>query len=102
MSERTQKLVALRARTDADLIVLVNRELARGFTLVDVATSRNSPFFAQAERSLITATALLSRIPANGQDNRQRIETKAGELRSRLERVPVYSSMRPFPASVAS
>jgi len=36
MSERTQKLVALRSRTDHDLVVLVQRELDRAFALVDV------------------------------------------------------------------
>jgi hypothetical protein len=102
MSTNTQKLRALRARTDHDLLVVVSRELDRGLALVDAAATRNSSVFPQAERSLTTATALLSGIPAIGQDDRQRIETKAGELRSRLERVPVYASMRPFPASVAS
>jgi hypothetical protein len=33
------------------LLVLVSRELDRGFALLDVATTRTSPLFAQAERA---------------------------------------------------
>ena len=36
MSSNTQKLRVLRARTDHDLLVLIDRELDRGFALVDV------------------------------------------------------------------
>ena len=102
MSERTQKLVALRARTDHDLLVLVGRELDHGFALMDVATTRNSPLFAQAVKAHVTATALLPRIAGLSQDDRLRIEGKAAELQSRLDQVPVYANVRPFLASVAS
>lgn len=100
MGDRTRKLVALRARTDHDLLVLVQRELNTGFAMVDAGTSRNSPLFARAERALSTATALLPRIPGVGQDDRLRIEGSVKELRYRLDLVPVYA--RSFPASVAS
>jgi len=69
---------------------------------VDVAASRNSPLFTQAERALSTATALLPRMADICKDDRLRIEAKAAELRSRLERVPVWANVRTFPASVAS
>jgi hypothetical protein len=36
------------------------------------------------------------------QDDRLRIEANVKELRSRLEEVPVYANVRPFPVSVAS
>ena len=102
MSERTQKLVALRSRTDHDLLVLVTRELDRAFALVDVATTRNSPLFAQAVKAHGTATALLPRIAGLSQDDRLRIEGKAKELRSRLDQVPAYANVRPYLASFAS
>jgi hypothetical protein len=102
MPTNTQKLRALRSRTDADLLVLVNRELDRGFALVDVATSKNSPLFAQAIKAHQTATALLPRIAGLSQDDRLRIEANMTELRSRLDRMPMYANLRSFPASVAS
>lgn len=100
MGDRTRKLVALRARTDRDLLVLVQRELNAGFILLDAATTRTSPLFARAEKAMSTATGLLPRISGVSQDDRKRIEAKVEELRSRLILVPVYA--RSFPASVAS
>ena len=102
MGERTRKLLTLRARTDHDLLVLVNRELDRGFALVDVATTRNSSLFAQAEKALATATAMLPRIAGLSADDRQRIEVKVEQLRSWLDQVPAYANLRSYPASVAS
>jgi hypothetical protein len=69
--------------------VLVSRELDRGFALVDVAATRTSPLFAQAEKALSTVTALLPRISGVGEDERLRIKGKAKELRFRLDLVPV-------------
>ena len=102
MSDRTTKLVALRARTNHDLLVLVQRDLARGFALVDVATSRNSPLFAQAERAMAMATAMLPRISGVSQGDRVQIETRLKELRCRLDQIPAYANVRPYPASFAS
>jgi len=102
MGERTRKLLTIRARTDRDLLVLVNRELARGFAFLDAATTRNSPLFAQSERALATATAMLPRIAVLSADDRQRIEAKVEQLRSRMSEVPVYANVRPYPASMAS
>ncbi len=100
MSERTDKLIALRSRTDHDLSILVQRELDRGFTLAEAARTRNSPQFAPAVKSCETATALLSRITALNPDDRMRMESRAKELQSKLAQVPLYSNARP--ASMAS
>jgi hypothetical protein len=102
MGERTRKLLTLRARTDHDLLVLVARELDRGFALLDVATTRNSPLFAQAEKAFAAATAILPRIAGLSADDRQRIEAKVEQLRSRIEEVPAYANVRSHPASIAS
>jgi hypothetical protein len=102
MSDRTKKLVALRARTNRDLLVLVSRELDRGFALADVAATRNSPLFARAEKAFATATAMFPRIPGLPEDERLRIERKVKQLRFRLEQVPAYANLRSYPASVAS
>ena len=100
MGDRTRKLVALRARTDHDLLVLVQREVNAGFALLEAATTRNSLLFAKAQKALATATALLPRISGVSQDDRLRIEGKVKELRFRLDLVPAYG--RSFLASVAS
>ncbi len=102
MSERTQKLIALRSRTDYDLLVLVDRELDRGLHLLDAVKSRNSPLFTQAVKAHDTASALLPRIAGMSEVDRLRIEAKMTALRSRLDQVPVYANVRSFPASVAS
>jgi hypothetical protein len=101
MSERTQKLVSIRHRTDSDLLVLVNRELRRGAILVDLATTRNSQSFAQAESAVRTATTLLSKISDLSQDDRLRVQSELNELRSRLDQVPAMAKVS-YPAAAAS
>ena len=98
MSTNTQKLRVLRSRTDHDLFALVQRELDRGLALVDVAASRNSPLYTQAEKAFRTATALFPRISGVSQDDRLRIEGTVKELRSRLDQVRLYANVRPFSA----
>lgn len=100
MGDRTRKLIELRARTDHDLLVLVQKELEAGFALVDTAITRNTPPFARAEKALWTAAMLLPRINSVSKDDRKRIEANVMELRSRLVSVPAL--VVPFLASVAS
>ena len=100
MGDRTRKLLALRARTDHDLLALVQREINTGFALMDSATTRTSPLFAKADRALSMAAALLPRITNVSLDDRKRIEERLEGLRFRLALVPAFS--RSFPASVAS
>jgi hypothetical protein len=101
MSDRTRKLVSIRQRTDHDLLILVQRELDRGLTLVAVATTRISPLFAQAEKAHNTATAVLTRISGISQGDRLRIESGLKELRSRLVQVPTFARVGRYTASVA-
>jgi hypothetical protein len=102
MSSNTQKLRVIRSRTDHDLLILVQRELDRGFALVDVATSRNSPLFAKAHKAHHTATAMFPRIFGLSQDDWLHVEARLKELRSRLDHVPAYANVRSYPASFAS
>src|SRR5690348_3868011 len=85
MGEHTRKLLTLRARTDRDLLVLINRELDRGFSFLDAATTRNSPLFAQAKKAFATATTMLPKIVGLSADELQRTEAKAKELRFRMD-----------------
>jgi len=97
MSSNTQKLRVIRSRTDHDLLILVQRELDRGFTLVDLATSRNSPLFTQAHKTYQTAAMMLPEISGLSQDDRLHIEARLKELRSQLDRVPAYANVRSYP-----
>ncbi len=101
MSDRSRKLVSIRNRTDHDLLILVQRELDRGLTLVPAATTRISPLFAQAEKACNTATAILPRISGVSQGDRLRIESGLKELRSRLDQVPIFAKVERYTASVA-
>ncbi len=102
MSERTQKLVSIRRRTDQDLLVLAGRELDRGVALANLLTSRISPCFAQAEKAHTTATTLLSKISGLSDGDRVRIEAGLNELRARLDRMPAFAATERYPAAFAS
>ena len=102
MSDRTRKLVSIRHRTDHDLLVLVSRELDRGFALVAVATTRTCPLFAQAEKAYNTATAILPRISGISHGDRLRIESGLKELRSRSRSGVDICKVERYTAAVAS
>jgi hypothetical protein len=102
MSDRTRKLAVIHAKTDHDLEILVQRELDRGFALLELATTRNSPLFAQAGKEYEMATTLLSKIIGLSESDRERIESKLKELRSRLDRVPAVATVNQYRLSVAS
>jgi hypothetical protein len=101
MSDRTRKLVSIRHRTDHDLLVLVSRELDRGFTLVDVATTKTSPLFAQAEKTYDTARAILPRISDLNEADRLHLESRLKGLRVRLDQVVMFARLERYTASVA-
>jgi hypothetical protein len=101
MSDRTRKLVSIRHRTDHDLMVLVGRELDRGFALLDAAT-RTSPLFAKAEKAHDMARAILPRISDLSEGDRLRLESRLKELHSRLDQVATVARVERYPASVAS
>ena len=102
MSERTRKLVSIRHRTDHDLLVLVSRELDRGVALVDVATTRTSPLFAQAQKAYDTARAILPRIADLSEGDRLHLESRLKELRVRLDQVATFARVDRYTAAVAS
>jgi hypothetical protein len=101
MSSNTQKLRVIRSRTDHDLLTLIQRELDRGLALVNVAVTRNSPLFAQAQKAHETAMTLLPKVSGLDDHDRQRIDGKVTELRTRLQQVPDYA-VRSYTAPVAS
>ena len=102
MSDRTRKLVSIRHRTDHDLLILVQRELDRGFSLVDLATTRTSPLFAQAEKAYAMSSTLLPRISGLSEGDRLHLESRLKQLRFRPDQVATFARVERYPASVAS
>jgi hypothetical protein len=82
-------------------MILVSRELDRGFALVDVATTRTSPLFAQAEKAYDTARAILPRIADLSEGDRLHLESRLKELRVRLDQVATFARVERYSASVA-
>jgi hypothetical protein len=102
MSDRTRKLISIRHHTDHDLLILVSRELDRGVALVNVATTRTSPLFAQAEKAHDTARAMLPRIGDLSEGDRLHLESRLSGLRVRLDQVPTFARLERYLTSVAS
>jgi len=102
MQTDTQKLRVLRARTDQDLLALLQRELAHGMSVVALASTRSSQVYAQAQKSYETVAKLLPRIPNSTGAERLRLEQQVKELRNRLDEIPITAAARPYPASFAS
>jgi hypothetical protein len=102
VGSNTKRLSILAARTDHDLLILVQRELDRGFVLADRTNTRNSPLFALALKAHATATAILPRVSGLSQEQREEFEARLKDLRYRLDEVPAYANLSPYPASFAS
>jgi hypothetical protein len=88
------KLVKLRNKTDRDLLILVRRELERGLALADVAVSKRSPLYGQAQRAYATAASLLPRIAGLDGTERRELEGKLKELQAALDQLPTGQGQR--------
>ena len=98
----TRKLAELRGKTDRDLLVLIQRELDRALTLADVAVSRGSGFYGDAEEGYAKVLTLLPEAPYMRQGERAGIDAAVKELRFRLDQVPVPAKAQRHPASFAA
>jgi hypothetical protein len=96
------KLAELRARTDRELLTLIQRELDRALTLADVAANRESAFYGEAEKAYRKVITLLPKAPDMRRGERARIEATVKELRFRLDQVPAVAKVERHPASFAS
>jgi len=83
-------------------LILVQREIDRGFARMDEVFSKSSPAFAQAVKAYSTAMIILPRISGLNPADRTRLEAKLQELRSRLDQVPAFANVQTFRASFAS
>ena len=83
---RESKLAELRAKTDGDLITVINLELTLGVALTS-ANDFNSADHASAEQAYANATKFLTKL--DGSPEVAALDTKAKELRQAIdERAP--------------
>jgi hypothetical protein len=82
------KLAELRARTDRDLVRILNADLERSLALANVAATRRSVFRSQAEAMYNRAKILLPRLSGVTAGERTELETKLKELGMALDLVP--------------
>ncbi|HTT62572.1 MAG TPA: hypothetical protein VMG35_12045 [Bryobacteraceae bacterium] len=82
------KLAELRARTDRDLVRILNADLERGLALANVAATRRSVFRTQAEVLYARAKTLLPRLSGVSPDELGELEARLKELGMALELVP--------------
>ena len=95
------KLAELRARTNRELLTLIQRELDRALTLADVAANRKSAFYPEAEKAYRKVITLLPKAPDMRRGERARIEATVKKLRFRLDQVPAVAKVERHPASFA-
>ena len=86
------KLAVLHAKTDHDLLILIERELERGLALVKVEATQGSPLYVRAEKAYETVLPL-SKIAGLSHLDRVRIEGKLKELRLVLDEVPALAKV---------
>jgi hypothetical protein len=98
---RESKLVELRRKTDRDLLILVQRELNRGLTVADVAATKGSPAYAEAERAYQMVRACLPMVSGLDRDERRGLELKLRELAAALDRQPSENIKRHFACAMS-
>lgn len=82
------KLAELRARTDRDLVRILNADLERSLAQASVAATARSFFRIQAEAVYDRAKALLPNLSGLSADERAQLEAKLKELGMALDLVP--------------
>jgi hypothetical protein len=93
------KLAELRARTDRDLVRILNADLERSLALARVAATKHSIFRSQAETMYTRARALLPELSGLTGDERAELEAKMKELAMALDLVPGTMDLEQEPAA---
>jgi hypothetical protein len=94
------KLAELRARTDRDLVRILNADLERALALASVAATRHSLFRSQAEVMYTRAKALLPELSGLATDERAQLEARLKELAMALDLVPGTMDFQGEPSAV--
>lgn len=93
------RLAHLREKTNRDLVRILEAEIERGLALGNVAASRRSTFYSEAEAVYAANTALLGRITGLDSAQAAKLERKLKELRMALDLVPGAMRMEEQPVS---
>jgi hypothetical protein len=94
------KLAELRARTDRDLVRILNTDLERALALASVAATRHSVFRSQAEVMYTRAKTLLPELSGLAADELAQLEAKLKELAMALDLVPGTMDLEEEPAAI--
>jgi hypothetical protein len=94
------KLAELRARTDRDLVRILNADLERALALASVAATKQSVFRSQAEAMYNRARTLLPELSGASADEHAQLESKLKELGMALDLVPGTMDLEEEPAAV--
>jgi hypothetical protein len=92
------KLEELRARTDRDLVRILNVELERSLVLANVAATKHSVFHSQAEARYNQAKVLLPKLSGLTAGEHAELESKLKELGMALDLVPGTMDLEEEPA----
>jgi hypothetical protein len=84
-ASNASKLAELRAKTDRQLSILVRKELERALVLANVAATKESKLYEQAETAYKRLKVLLPRIGGMSRDERALMEANLKELRAALD-----------------
>ena len=82
------KLAELRARTDRDLVRILNADLERALALASVAATRHSVFRSQAETMYTRAKKLLPKLSGVTAEELAQLDARLKDLRLALDLVP--------------
>ena len=82
------KLAELRARTDRDLVRILNADLERSLALANVAAGKHSVFRAQAEAVYNRARILVPKLSGISAAEQAQLERKLKEVGMALDLVP--------------
>lgn len=96
------KLAELRARTDRDLVRILNADLERSIALASVAATGQSVFRFQAEAVYARAKVLLPKLSGVSADEMVELEAKLKELGMALDLVPGTMDLEEEQAAVCS
>ena len=93
---RETKLFELRRKTDRELVLLVQKEIASGLRLAETAVTPKSKLYVQAERSYVMSESWLLLISDLNREERCELELRLKELKSVLERLRAQDMQQRF------
>ena len=95
---KPSKLAELRAKTDQQLLLVIQRELDRALPMAKAAASKESPLYIRAEKAFARVKPLLSKVEAVSDQERSDLEAKVKEFDMALKRAASKSTQAGLPS----